>query len=125
MELLLGGFVGAVLGVLLAEVVRRYQLPRVEFLGLESTKPERGLAGGEQYLRRIKFGVKGSTVGTATSIRLRWGPGPRKAPSQSGMKRRSPLRRIQSLARSRTRPTWCRQPSTSPFTVETSTRFRS
>jgi hypothetical protein len=78
-DLFVGGLVGAVMAVLVAEGVRRYQLPRVKFLGVESTKPERGLAGGEQYLRRIRFKAKGSTVGTATSIRLRWGPAPAQA----------------------------------------------
>ena len=77
MELIGGGLLGGVIGVAIAELVRLYQRPRVKFLELESTQPKRGLAGGEQYLRRIKFEVKGSSSGTATSIELRWGPDPR------------------------------------------------
>lgn len=95
-ELFGGASLGGIVGVVIAELVRRHQRPRLKFVGLESTKPERGLAGGGQYLRRIKFEVKGSSAGSATSIQLRWGPGPRQATYVSGTRRRSRWRRTQS-----------------------------
>jgi hypothetical protein len=79
MEVFGGALLGGVMGVVIAELVRLYQRPRIKFLGIESTKPEWGLAGGEQYLRRIRFEVRGSSAGTATSIQLRWGPDVRQA----------------------------------------------
>ena len=42
---------------------------------VESQRVERGLAGGEQYLRRIVFEVKGDVPGLSTAIKLRWGQG--------------------------------------------------